>query len=521
MKTLLALVPFGSSSCDLPSDHRRFSAILQSQRDCVSQPRVASHELPWVNGPNSLNPEGVASGASDHCSNPFRVRGILQTTRRVARDSQPRAEGWNPVGIPQSNVRKALFLTSILLASATAAQACGGYGLVAHEWGTFTSVQGGDGVPLRWSAPQIGDLPNFVHNWLKPELGRLPKTELFLGKAGLSGLQRMETPVIYFYSDQELVADVEVRFPKGLITEWYPQASRIGPCTLKTNASPAQAKHGTAESLIQWQNVRILPQTSITDAAKRLPFDTNGTHFFAARETDAALLRMQTTSPGEEHEKFLFYRGTGSFNTPLVVTTGEDGLVSLQNNARTPLSHLSLLHVQDGKAEWSHLEKLEAKSRQTWRHFNTVPVDQRKPLAEAQQEIGAVMVQALTEAGLYPAEAKAMVKTWNDAWFAEEGVRVLYLLPRDWTDEILPLKLTPQPRELIRVMVGRAEIIPPQLQRELAVQLKLANEGNVKAKEQLQAYYRKLDRFYGPALQLANDLLKREQNKPLATAAVN
>ena len=95
------------------------------------------------------------------------------------------------------------------------------------------------------------------------------------------------------------------------------------------------------------------------------------------------------------------------------------------------------------------------------------------------------------------------------------------LLPREWTDEILPLKLNPQRSDLVRVMVGRAEIIPLQLQRELAIQLKLSNEGDAKAKARLQAYYQKMDRFYNPAIQLANDLLKREQNKPLATAAVN
>ena len=62
-------------------------------------------------------------------------------------------------------------------------------------------------------------------------------------------------------------------------------------------------------------------------------------------------------------------------------------------------------------------------------------------------------------------------------------------------DEILPLKLSPSPRELVRVMVGRAEIIPPQLQRELAILVKLSNEGDAQAKERLQACYQKLGRF--------------------------
>jgi hypothetical protein len=411
-------------------------------------------------------------------------------------------------------------LTSILLSLTTALHAGGPPNLVVHEWGTFTSVQGGDGVPLRWSAQQLGDLPRFVHNWRKPELGRQPKTELFFGKAGLVGLQRMETPVIYFYADREFDADVEVRFPKGLITEWYPQASRIGPCTLKTNADPALTKHGTTESLAQWNNIRVLPSMAADAARELLPTDAQGSHYFAARETEAAIVRGHAATAANEHEKFLFYRGTGSFGTPLIVTTSPDGTVSLQNNGGTQLVHLFLLHVQDGKAEWSHLDELDAKARQPWQRFNAQPAEQRKSVAEAQKEIGAVIANALVEAGLYPAEAKAMVKTWNDAWFAEEGVRVLYLLPRAWTDEILPLKLNPQPRELVRVMVGRAEIIPPQLQRDLAIQLKLSNEGDSRAKESLQASYQKLGRFSGPAYQLANALLEREKNKPVVTAVV-
>jgi ligand-binding sensor domain-containing protein len=35
--------------------------LLESQRDCVLQPRVARHELPWVCGWNNFNPNGVAA----------------------------------------------------------------------------------------------------------------------------------------------------------------------------------------------------------------------------------------------------------------------------------------------------------------------------------------------------------------------------------------------------------------------------------------------------------------------------
>ena len=36
-------------------------AFRQSQRDCVFQPRVARHELPWVAVQFALNPNGVAA----------------------------------------------------------------------------------------------------------------------------------------------------------------------------------------------------------------------------------------------------------------------------------------------------------------------------------------------------------------------------------------------------------------------------------------------------------------------------
>ena len=40
---------------------------------------------------------------------------------------------------------------------------------------------------------------------------------------------RMETPVLYFYSARKTTVSVAVDFPKGLITEWYPHASKSVP----------------------------------------------------------------------------------------------------------------------------------------------------------------------------------------------------------------------------------------------------------------------------------------------------
>src|SRR5438105_8838159 len=87
------------------------------------------------------------------------------------------------------------------------------------------------------------------------------------------------------------------------------------------------------------------------------------------------------------------------------------------------------------------------------------------PVEKVSRQLGDRMAESLVKAGLYPREAAAMVKTWKDSWFEEDGVRVLYLLPRAWTDRTLPLALDPAPRDLARVMVGRAEVLLPSLQR--------------------------------------------------------
>lgn len=417
----------------------------------------------------------------------------------------------------------ALLLTAVNLLSAASPPR----DLVVHEWGTFTSVQGGDGKLIPWQAQQIGDLPKFVYNWMRPGRDRQTPTILTFGKGGLTGLQRMETPVIYFYSDAEFDADVAVNFPSGHITEWFPQADNLGEPGTPARASARLTRQPKGGSLIRWQNIRVLPARANAALAARLPTSTNGTHYFAARETDAAFIRASDSSSKTlpiQHEKFLFYRGTGDFGTPLTVTTADDGTVSVANTGRAPLVHLFLLEVSGGEARWTALEKLPRNGKQIMGTLGAPAVGRMQSLEQVQKDLGAAMVAALTSAGLFPAEAHAMVKTWNQAWFTEEGARVLYLLPRAWTDEILPLTLDPKPRELVRVMVGRSEIFPPRVIQQLAPVLARSQAGDAAAQDEITAFVRKYGRFASPAFQLAGEYQKSHPataSKPLAARAAN
>ena len=59
---------------------------------------------------------------------------------------------------------------------------------------------------------------------------------------------------------------------------------------------------------------------------------------------------------------------------------------------------------------------------------------------------------------------------------------MLYLLPRAWTDRTLPLQVSPQPDSVVRVMVGRAELITPSVERESQEQILTFSRGDAKAK---------------------------------------
>jgi hypothetical protein len=77
--------------------------------------------------------------------------------------------------------------------------ACAG-DFVAHEWGTFTSVQGADGIQLEWNPLVATDLPKFVYDRNRTTANaRGQAFREYVGKGAFVALQRMETPVIYFY----------------------------------------------------------------------------------------------------------------------------------------------------------------------------------------------------------------------------------------------------------------------------------------------------------------------------------
>lgn len=303
--------------------------------------------------------------------------------------------------------------------------------LVVHEWGTFTSVAGADGQATRWtpfSAPS--DLPCFV-TVLNPQSiksgpgGWLPSLEATV---------RMETPVLYFYSNHEETVDVRVRFPQGLITEWYPRAVVPSPLPRIDLASTTGA--------IDWNSVRIRPGAEPTFATE--PGDS---HYYAARETDASPVEVDG-----QRERFLFYRGLASFPVSVSARIGDEGTIAVENAGTSNIRSL-IVFENDGRHMGYRVAGDVEKRTRVKRPALTGNI------ASLRQELERILM----DEGLYPREARAMVETWRDAWF-EKGLRLFYIVPQTSVDSILPLEIVPAPARVVRTFVGRLELITPAVQ---------------------------------------------------------
>jgi hypothetical protein len=318
--------------------------------------------------------------------------------------------------------------------------------LTAHEWGTFTSIAGRDGQPVKWS-PLNGsaELPSFVEHLNGAQF-----------KAGLHGTVRMETPVLYFYSPRETAVSVKVAFSKGVITEWYPHASRVEPNP--NNVLDCEALfQRRASGTISWDSVTVSPNLAASFPRGSLPGDEEDNQYYAARETSAAPLSVRLTV-GDQHvrtyagyqqEKFLFYRGVSTFSLPISATVTPEGKVSLTNLAKQEIPSVILFERRGDKLGYRLGGALQSE-------MSLDPPE----LTATFDSMSRDLQEILTSQGLYPDEARAMIETWRQSWF-EEGSRLFYIVPSGFLNQILPLTIHPAPSQTVRVFVGRLELITP------------------------------------------------------------
>jgi hypothetical protein len=336
-----------------------------------------------------------------------------------------------------------------------------GADLTVHEWGTFTSIAGPRGRAVEWttlSAGQSDDLPDFVEHLVHPNF-----------KGAVMGTIRMETPVLYFYSRREATVSVRVAFSQGLITEWYPHASHVDPPQIHLSLPWYQA---SARGVIAWKDITVSPSFQ-----GEFPRENSRNRYYAARQTSSTPLLVKT-DVGEQPEKFLFYRGVSSAELPLSARLNSDGALEINSLSDEDIPAVVYFERRGDRVGFQV-------------GGGTVETVMEPPsLTGNIDSLCAELEQVLTGQGLFGDEARAMVATWRDSWF-EEGSRLIYIVPQQFVDKVLPITIDPVPDQLLRVFVGRMEIVTPATIRAV----ELARQNNDAAV--LKKYARFLDAILG------------------------
>ena len=339
-----------------------------------------------------------------------------------------------------------------------------------HEWGTFTTLQDEKGRGLAGINTDDEPVPPFVHRHPKglilpadPIRQPLVRMSKSLPMHHPQVVMRMETPVIYFYPPksqaQPIELDIAVDFHGGWLTEFYPRAHVTAPGIVKgrVGALPPETV-----GRLEWKNLLV-------GAEGKLP-ETKEEVWLAPRRVRAA--NVQTTDG--ETEKYLFYRGVGNLPSPLkVIRPGgtntlqvhtDFSILSKTEQASVRIPDLWLVDIRPDHAvafrALGSADAAEGKLLETPATFG--PADYH---SDGRTRLRRAMHQALVADGLFDDEATAMLDTWDASYFRSPGLRLFYVMPKAWTDHVLPLHVS-KPADISRTMVGRIEIITPK-QRQL------------------------------------------------------
>ena len=399
----------------------------------------------------------------------------------------------------------------LLLTGTVSAQKAPDYTL--HEWGTFTTVSGSDGGLLPGLQREEEGLPPFVHSHEGMEnLGDVTGNPD--GSVSIKGWIRplknvtvkMETPVIYFYTKEPFQAKVSVGFDGGSISQWYPERSggetppAYAPTESAGTAKIAGFQIGGAgyprgaaidfakgyQGSINW-NVAVTPPDD-EDSAKIFRGGENAS-WLHQRQTDSALVQAADGTS----EKFLFYRGVGRLDLPVVFRMKSDRSLEIENRGDAPVPGLLVYEMGSGGAVRFRVFDALASGKST-----VVDLSKLEANANWHRPVYAALTKVLMEAGLFRKEADAMLQTWWRSYFERPGLRVFWLVPGAFTEKILPLSVEPPPGRMARVLVGRAEILTPDFEKDLLSQKKNPEAFVMKNDRFIEAYNERIRQLSQP-----------------------
>jgi hypothetical protein len=346
-------------------------------------------------------------------------------------------------------------------------------GLVVHEWGTFTSIHQASGSPLSRlnKIDETEVLPDFVHRF-EPEQTRQFPLRSFGKSPAVPGRPdvtlRLETPVLYFYPPANGPApgpiDVSVRFRGGILNEFYPAATAAVGFDNERIANKLNSRPFT-----QWDGAVLNDYVASTLDWKGLSL----TETFKAPLTDnpvwlapRAVRSAGVAAANGEGERYVFYRGVAHLDALFQTQASPRGL-RLSAPARYTwfegkalrVPHLWIVQVRrDGLIAFHERGEVVLPRDQPGMNVAQFAAFPQEAFVESgARRLRESMKHQLEWAGLFGPEADAMLNTWKASYFEKPGLRVFYMVPTEWTNYFLSLKIS-VPAEITRVFVGRIDI---------------------------------------------------------------
>jgi hypothetical protein len=354
------------------------------------------------------------------------------------------------------------------------ASAAPGADLVVHEWGTITTIHAADGTP-KGGLNRIDEadiLPGFVHRYepdttkFSPDriLGKLPNIP---GRPDVT--MRLETPVIYFHPPPNKAftapIDVTVWFRGGVINEFYPEAkagvsldqeriwnkSRDGVIT-EWNGD---VLNNYVVGRLGWKGLR-LHDTVVAPLTK-------SDIWLAPREVNSVSVFNPEAGEGEQ---YLFYRGVAHLDALLATKTSRGSVelatpanLSWLESAAVIVPGIWLADVRaDGVIAFRAHPAVTLKKESATKKLASIKrFSDGEYTATGAAQLRTALKRALIAQGLFADEAEAMLNTWKANYFQKPGLRVFYIVPREWTDYFLPLEFS-VPARVTRVIVGRIDL---------------------------------------------------------------
>ena len=382
-------------------------------------------------------------------------------------------------------------------------------GFEVHEWGTFTSMQGSNGVGLEGLHHEEEALPRFVHS--ARTISELPPLVKLKAQRVT---QKMETPVIYFHTEDPLRVQVDVQFLGGLMTQYYPIPQAMWPTPLfmpeLLNGGPIDMSKVKSSGL-SWM-VDLIPYG--VAAPVEVPRVSSDDPWALARQVRAAYVRnVEAPNRITEAEHYIFYRGLGRFSLPISVSAGEGGLAMLRNKGRVSIPFAAALEVTEEGARFRVLDRIPMGDEVSI-GLEKVPLNPNREWVG--RELGARVLGALVDRGLFADEARAMVATWSRQWFQSRGNRVIYIVPKVEVERMLPLSIDPAPEKIVRVLVGRLEYITPEMEARVQKALGECLVGDPEVRAMAEKWLLGLDRFLEPHLRRAVTLAPNDEVRQAA-----